>query len=65
MTMGGIRVTVADIVTSGLDRSVAVMTIVCAVGIAAGAVYKPDEVIVPTPAGLMDHDATEELHVIE
>jgi hypothetical protein len=65
LTAGGISETVADSVMNGFAKSVAVTTTVCAVGIVAGAVYKPDELTVPAPAGLTDHDATDGPHDIE
>jgi hypothetical protein len=58
LTTGGTRVIIVDVVMSGLERSVAVMTTVCADGIAAGAVYTPEEEMAPAPAGLMVQFAT-------
>ena len=56
---------VAETDMSGFARSVAVTRTVCVEEIARGAVYKPDGLTEPAPAGVTDHDASEGLQNIE
>ena len=51
---GGISVTVAEAETLVLAWLVAVTLTVCCEVTLAGAVYKPEELIVPVPVGLID-----------
>jgi hypothetical protein len=49
----GINVTVDEADTAVFAWLVALTVTVCCVEIVAGAVYRPDELIVPVPVGLM------------
>jgi hypothetical protein len=52
--IGGFNVMVADEDTVVSARLVAVTVTVCAVAMVAGAVYRPEVLIEPTPTGLLD-----------
>jgi hypothetical protein len=54
--IGGVNVTVAEAVAAVFAWLVAVTVMVCCVPMLAGAVYRPEELIVPAPdEGLIDH----------
>ena len=54
LTTGARSVMVPEEVIAGLPTETAVAVTVCWVGINAGALYTPEEEIVPAPAGLID-----------
>jgi len=53
--MAGDNVTVAEAVAAVFAWLVAVTVMVCCMAMLAGAVYRPEELIVPVPVGLIDH----------